>query len=80
MRGGGYYVYTMSRLSRTLYASNRQPLERRIFEHMPDSFTARYAVNRVAYFQECGDANGAIVREKEHQGDRDSSRGSHARE
>jgi putative endonuclease len=43
-------------------------LERRVFEHKegnPGSFTARYNVNRLVYFEEFGDVTQAIDREKE---------------
>lgn len=62
------YVYTMSSLSRTLYTGITNNLERRGFEHkraQPGSFTARYNVNQLAYFEEFGDINQAITREKE---------------
>jgi len=66
--GRTYYVYIMSSLSRTLYTGVTNNLERRIFEHKQGqlgSFTARYNVNRLVYFEEFGDINQAITREKE---------------
>ncbi len=63
-----YYVYIMSSLSRTLYTGVTNNLERRVLEHKegkPGSFTARYNVNRLVYFEEFGDINQAIAREKE---------------
>ncbi len=62
------FVYIMSSLSRTLYTGVTNHLERRAFEHkegQPGSFTARYHVNRLVYFEEFGDINQAITREKE---------------
>ena len=67
MRGATYYVYIMSSLSRTLYAGVTNGLERRVLEHKegkPGSFTARYKVNRLVYFEEFADITQAIAREK----------------
>src|SRR5579862_8416998 len=61
-----YYVYIMSNLSRTLYAGVTNDLERRVNEHKSgifDSFTKRYRVNRLVYFQETNDINEAIEAE-----------------
>ncbi len=68
MRHHNYYVYIMSSFSRTLYAGVTNDLERRVGEHKegkPGSFTARYNVNRLVYFEEFSDINQAIAREKE---------------
>ena len=58
----------MSSLSKTLYTGVTNDLERRVFEHKeprPGSFTARYNVNRLVYFEEFADISQAITREKE---------------
>ncbi len=58
MRHHNYCVYIMSSLSRTLYAGVTNDLERRVGEHKegkPGSFTARYNVNRLVYFEEFSD-------------------------
>jgi putative endonuclease len=63
-----YYVYIMSCLSRTLYTGVTNNLERRVAEHKegrPGSFTARYNINRLVYFEEFDDINQAISRESE---------------
>jgi putative endonuclease len=63
-----YYVYIMSSISKTLYTGVTNNLERRVFEHkqgQPGSFTARYKVNRLVYFEDFGDINQAITGEKE---------------
>jgi putative endonuclease len=63
-----YYVYIMSSLSRTLYTGVTNEFERRVAEHKagtPGSFTARYKINRLVYFEEFNDVNHAIAREKE---------------
>ncbi len=68
MRYPTYHVYIMSSLSRTLYTGVTNDCERRVFEHKeakPGSFTARYKVNRLVYFEEFSDINQAITREKE---------------
>jgi putative endonuclease len=55
MRHRTYAAYIMSSLSRTLYTGVTNNLERRVFEHKerrPGSFTARYNVNRLVYFEE----------------------------
>jgi len=69
MRESSFYVYIMSSLSRTLYTGVTNDLERRVGEHKehkkPSSFTARYNVSRMVYFELFGDINVAIAREKE---------------
>jgi putative endonuclease len=58
----------MSSLSRTLYIGVTNNLERRIEEHRCGrlgSFTARYHVTRLVYFEEFGEIIEAISREKE---------------
>jgi putative endonuclease len=58
----------MSSLSRTLYTGVTNNLERRVAEHKerrPGSFTARYNINRLVYFEEFDDINQAIARESE---------------
>jgi putative endonuclease len=63
-----YYVYMMSSLSRTLYTGVTNDLERRVAEHRqapPGSFTARYRVNRLVYFEYFTDISQAISRETE---------------
>lgn len=63
-----YYVYIMSSLSRTLYTGVTNNLERRIAEHKErrlGSFTARYNIDRLVYFEEFNDINQAISRESE---------------
>ena len=55
-----YYVYIMSSLSRTLYTGVTNNLERRIADHKerrPGSFTARYNIDRLVYFEEFNDIN-----------------------
>jgi putative endonuclease len=66
-----YYVYLMSSPSRTLYAGVTNDLERRVREHKNgafDSFTKRYRINRLVYFQETNDIAAAIAAEKQLKG------------
>ena len=62
-----YYVHVMKQPSRTLYTGVTDDLERRLRQHklgIPGSFTARYSVKRLVYFEEFGDICEAIAREK----------------
>jgi putative endonuclease len=66
-----YYVYVMTNRSSTLYVGMTNNLLRRILEHrsrMAGSFTARYRIDRLVYFEETSDVNVAIHREKELKG------------
>ena len=66
-----YYVYIMSSPSQTLYIGVTNDLERRVNEHKSgafDSFTKRYRVDRLVYFQETNDINAAIAAEKQLKG------------
>jgi putative endonuclease len=70
-RRKSYYVYMMSSPSRTLYIGMTNDLERRVNEHKSgvfDSFTKRYRVDRLVYFQETNDVNAAISAEKQLKG------------
>ena len=56
----------MSSPSQTLYTGVTNDLERRVNEHKSgtlDSFTKRYRVDRLVYFQETNDINEAIAAE-----------------
>ena len=63
------FVYMMaSRKGGTLYIGVTADLLHRVFEHKdkahPKSFTARYNVNRLVWYQEFEDINDAITHEK----------------
>ena len=63
MRHHNYCVYIMSSLSGTLYTGVTNDLERRVGEHQegkPGSFTARYKVKQLVYFEEFSDISQAI--------------------
>lgn len=66
-----YFVYILSSLSRTLYIGMTNDLERRIHEHkngLVPSFTAKYNVNRLVYYEEFPDPNEATARERQLKG------------
>ncbi len=66
-----YYVYIMTNASQTLYTGVTNNLERRVYEHkhkLVPGFTSRYQINRLIYYEVCGDIRAAIAREKEIKG------------
>jgi putative endonuclease len=63
-----YYVYIMASTSRTLYTGVTSNLERRVLQHrrkLLGEFTARYNINRLVYYEACGEILVAIAREKQ---------------
>ena len=66
-----YCVYIMASKSRTLYTGVTNNLERRVLEHrrkLVPGFTARYNIDRLVFFEVCGDPRAAISREKQIKG------------
>ncbi len=66
-----YYVYIMSSETGTLYTGMTNELQRRVHQHknkVVDSFTSKYDVNRLVYFETFGDVLQAIAREKQIKG------------
>ena len=64
-----YYVYILTNKNHTvLYTGITRDLIRRIYEHKnnsdPNSFTAKYKVHKLIYFEETTDVIAAIEREK----------------
>lgn len=63
-----YFVYILASKRRgTLYVWVTSHLERRIFEHRNnawDSFTHKYSVFQLVYFEETNDVYSALQREK----------------
>jgi putative endonuclease len=62
-----FWVYILSNRSHTLYIGITNNLRKRIYQHRkqaPDSFTARYKITRLVYFERYQYANNAIAREK----------------
>ena len=64
-----YYVYILaSKLYGTLYIGVMNDLVRRVWEHKNDfveGFTKKYGVHRLVYYEQCGDVESAITREKQ---------------
>jgi putative endonuclease len=73
-----YYVYLMASFKQRLYVGVTNDLRRRIYQHKtkahPESFTARYNINRLVYFEVFGDIRDAIGREKQIKGWRRSKK------
>jgi putative endonuclease len=62
-----YYVYILASRSRTLYIGVTNNLTRRLQQHRDgtaDSFTKRYNINRLVYFERFQYIDNAIAREK----------------
>ena len=64
-----YFVYIVaSKIGGTLYIGVTNDLVRRTYEHRTcaaDGFTKRYGVCRLVYFEQFGDIQNAIAREKQ---------------
>ena len=66
-----FYVYILTNNSRTLYVGITNDLQRRMFEHKTktaDSFTSKYNITRLVYYEETNDPIVAIEREKQIKG------------
>ena len=65
-----YYLYILTNKNHTvLYTGVTSNLIRRVYEHKnhadPNSFTAKYKVEKLIYFEETTDVRSAIEREKQ---------------
>ena len=65
-----YYVYILANAANvTVYTGVTNDLPRRMYEHRfhvdPESFTAKYNVTKLVYFEDTGDVTSAIAREKQ---------------
>ena len=65
-----YYIYMMTNKYRNvLYTGVTNDLIRRVYEHrnhlLKDSFTAKYHVDRLVYFESTSEVKSAIEREKQ---------------
>ena len=65
-----YYVYMMTNQYRNvLYTGVTNDLIRRVYEHrnhlIKDSFTARYHITKLVYFEATEDVKSALEREKQ---------------
>ncbi len=66
-----YYVYILASRSRVLYVGVTNDLERRVYEHknkVTQGFTNKYYTNKLVYFEETGNIEAAIAREKQIKG------------
>jgi putative endonuclease len=63
-----YYIYILaSKRNGTLYIGITNDLIRRIYEYksgLIEGFTKKYSINKLVYFENTTDINGAIIREK----------------
>ena len=64
-----YCVYIMTNKRHTvLYTGVTSNLPKRVWEHTEkviEGFTKHYSVSKLVYYAACGDARGAIAREKQ---------------
>jgi len=67
-----YYVYILTNYTNTvLYTGVTNNLLRRVYEHkekMADSFTKKYNINKLVYYEVFNDIKLAIAREKQIKG------------
>ena len=68
-----YYVYILSNSHKNvIYTGVTNDLIRRVYEHKKhldkSSFTSRYNIDRLVYFEETTDIDSAITREKQIKG------------
>ena len=64
-----YAVYILaSKYNTTLYIGVTSELKQRVYQHkakLVEGFTKRYKVDKLVYYETCGDVNSAITREKQ---------------
>ncbi len=66
-----YFIYILTNKSNTLYVGVTNDLERRVNEHSfkaMTSFTSKYNLNKLVYYQEFSNINDAIYAEKKIKG------------
>lgn len=68
----GYVYILFNQRNGTLYTGVTSFLKRRVYEHKtkfhPDSFTAKYSVDKLGYYEEHNSIKEAIEREKQIKG------------
>lgn len=74
-----YYVYILASATNvTTYIGVTNDLIRRVYEHrnhlVPDSFTSKYGVYKLVYFEQTSDVRAALEREKQLKGWRRSKK------
>ena len=74
-----YYVYILASVTNvTIYIGVTNDLIRRVYEHRnhlaPDSFTSKYDVHKLVYFEQTFDVSAALEREKQLKGWRRSKK------
>jgi putative endonuclease len=66
------YIYILASKGKRLYIGVTTNLQQRVWQHKqklrPDSFTAKYNVNQLVYYEQFGTIAAAIAREKELKG------------
>ena len=68
-----YYVYILAnKLNTAIYTGVTRDLIRRVYEHKkhmdPNSYTAKYDITKLVYFESTSDVKAAIEREKQIKG------------
>jgi putative endonuclease len=67
----GYVYILASKFNGTLYVGVTSDLLRRVYEHkndLVDGFTKKYGVHDLVYYEDCGNIEAAITREKQIKG------------
>jgi putative endonuclease len=62
-----YFIYILSNHSRSIYIGVTNNLTRRVFQHrlgLADSYTRKFRIHRLVYFETTNNITGAIEREK----------------